>query len=171
MNDIEECMKKIEVDDDIYRHIASQTQQIGESASDILRRLLGVTGVYRKDVQLPQNKPETTLVENILVDGRLEQETKAISRFMLILKTLYESDPKKFCQAADATRGRKRVYFSQNLQELTTHGNTTKPKAVQGTPYWVISNTNTLRKKLIVEQLMQAMEYPQTLIKKIIRCI
>lgn len=33
-------MKTIEVDEELYRYIASQTQHIGESASDILRRLL-----------------------------------------------------------------------------------------------------------------------------------
>jgi len=36
-------MKTIEIDDDLYQFIASQTQQIGESASDILRRLLIVS--------------------------------------------------------------------------------------------------------------------------------
>ena len=35
-------MKTIEVDEDLYRYIAGQTQHIGESASDILRRLLDV---------------------------------------------------------------------------------------------------------------------------------
>ena len=33
-------MKTIELDDDLYFFIASQTRHIGESASDILRRLL-----------------------------------------------------------------------------------------------------------------------------------
>ncbi len=37
-------MKTIEVDEDLYRYIASQTLHIGESASDILRRLLNVDG-------------------------------------------------------------------------------------------------------------------------------
>jgi negative modulator of initiation of replication len=37
-------MKTIEVDEELYRYIASQTCHIGESASDILRRLLGVDG-------------------------------------------------------------------------------------------------------------------------------
>ncbi|PID51141.1 MAG: replication initiation regulator SeqA, partial [Pasteurellales bacterium] len=31
-------MKKIEVDDELYNYIASRTQYIGETASDILRR-------------------------------------------------------------------------------------------------------------------------------------
>ena len=35
-------MKTIEVDDQIYHYIASRTLHIGESASDILRRLLAL---------------------------------------------------------------------------------------------------------------------------------
>lgn len=36
-------MKKIEIDDELYQYIASNTQSIGESASEILRRLLKLT--------------------------------------------------------------------------------------------------------------------------------
>ena len=35
-------MKIIEVDEELYQYIASQTRSIGESASDILRRLLSL---------------------------------------------------------------------------------------------------------------------------------
>ena len=35
-------MKIIEVDEELYQYIASQTQSIGESASDILRHLLNL---------------------------------------------------------------------------------------------------------------------------------
>lgn len=35
-------MKYIEIDEELYRHIASKTERIGESASEILRRLLGL---------------------------------------------------------------------------------------------------------------------------------
>jgi negative modulator of initiation of replication len=38
-------MKTIEVDDELYRYIASHTQHIGESASDILRRMLKFSAV------------------------------------------------------------------------------------------------------------------------------
>ena len=44
-------MKIIEVDEELYQYIAAQTQSIGESASDILRRLLNLpihaTSSYR----------------------------------------------------------------------------------------------------------------------------
>ena len=33
-------MKNIQIEEDLYHFIASQTQDIGESASDILRRLV-----------------------------------------------------------------------------------------------------------------------------------
>ena len=36
-------MKIIEVDEELYQYIAAQTQSIGESASDILRRLLNLS--------------------------------------------------------------------------------------------------------------------------------
>lgn len=36
-------MKTIEVDDELYQYIASQTRHIGESASDILRRMLKIS--------------------------------------------------------------------------------------------------------------------------------
>lgn len=46
-------MKYIEVDEELYRFIASKTERIGESASDILRRVLGL------DVEMPtQQAPE-----------------------------------------------------------------------------------------------------------------
>ncbi len=38
-------MKTIEVDDELYRYIASHTLHIGESASDILRRMLKFSAV------------------------------------------------------------------------------------------------------------------------------
>lgn len=36
-------MKKIDIDDELYQYIASNTQSIGESASTILRRLLNLS--------------------------------------------------------------------------------------------------------------------------------
>ena len=48
-------MKFIEVEDDLYRYIASQTESIGEGASAILRRLLGLAPVGEIQVEPPLN--------------------------------------------------------------------------------------------------------------------
>ncbi len=45
-------MKYIEVDEELYRFIASKTERIGESASDILRRILGLD-VESLDTETP----------------------------------------------------------------------------------------------------------------------
>ena len=46
-------MKYIEIDEELYRYIASKTERIGESASDILRRLLHLS-VETVVVDLPE---------------------------------------------------------------------------------------------------------------------
>ncbi|MDI5826916.1 replication initiation regulator SeqA, partial [Salmonella enterica subsp. enterica serovar Kentucky] len=43
----------------------------------------------------------------------------------------------------------------------------TKPKHVPGTPYWVITNTNTGRKCSMIEHIMQSMQFPAELIEKV----
>ncbi|MFC3914451.1 replication initiation negative regulator SeqA [Pseudaeromonas sharmana] len=167
-------MKTIEVDEDLYRYIASQTQHIGESASDILRRLLGVEGGVALDgtsvdepVAAPPAASEPVVEPTVdapiaaslqqLLDGELlSQRESAIERFMLILTALYQSDAEAFTRATEI-KGRKRTYFSRSEEELLASGNTTKPKPVPGTPYWVISNTNTGRKRNILAQLMECM--------------
>lgn len=63
---------------------------------------------------------------------------------MLILSSLYQANPDAFTNATEI-KGRKRIYFARTEEELRATGNTTKPKPVPGTPYWVISNTNTGR--------------------------
>lgn len=166
-------MKTIELDDDLYFYIASQTRHIGESASDILRRLL---------LEQPANQaaavaePVTTVqphavadamgLEALLDSGELQKEEKSINRFMQVLSTLYRDDPVGFTQATEI-KGRKRVYFSRDPDALRASGSTTKPKPVPETPFWVITNTNTSRKQNMVAQLMTSMGYGDEVIARV----
>lgn len=165
-------MKTIEVDEQLYRYIASRTLHIGESASDILRRLLSlpteavsVNTVDGTQQEADGISPAQLLMMN-LDEVQLAKEESAIARFMLILSALYRAQPDSFTQAA-SIKGRKRIYFAQDPQALLENGNTTKPKQVPDTPYWVITNTNTGRKRLIIEQLMQAMGYSADIIAEV----
>src|SRR5574344_1606413 len=90
-----DCMKTIEVDEELYRYIARQTQHIGESASEILRRLLGVSPCTEElpESQLPSDTMPVTPVEperiielqDLLASSELAARESAIDRFMLIL--------------------------------------------------------------------------------------
>lgn len=174
-------MKTIEVDEELYRYIASNTRHIGESASDILRRLLkldnqSVATQPRQSSPTPAQPRQSSTaplsrgIQKLLEQGELARQEAAIDRFMLILSELYRENPASFAQASDI-KGRKRIYFSDSEESLLAAGNTTKPKAIAGSPYWVITNTNTGRKRNIVAQLMAAMGYSHGLIEQVCQSI
>ncbi|PMH46846.1 replication initiation regulator SeqA [Vibrio sp. 10N.286.49.B3] len=179
-------MKTIEVDEDLYRFIASQTQHIGESASDILRRLLDMDAQQQVQVQVVPvqvvDEPKGIVVSkdagnvtkvdevkemrSLLISDEFAALNKAIDRFMLVLSTLHRINPSSFSEATQV-KGRKRVYFADNEETLLAHGTTTKPKAIPNSPFWVITNNNTSRKQQMVEQLMSRMSFPAELIEKV----
>ena len=178
-------MKTIEVDDELYRYIASHTQHIGESASDILRRMLKVAASLDaapapvkgepvvKAVATEETKPVSEVrdrvraMRELLLSDDYAEQKKAVNRFMLVLSTLYSLDASAFAAATDSLHGRTRVYFAGDEQTLLHSGNQTKPKHVPGTPYWVITNTNTGRKRSMIEHIMQTMQFPAELIEKV----
>ncbi len=175
-------MKTIEVDEDLYRFIAGQTERIGESASDILRRLLQVDSqgmapieeivepkgiVVSKEVGFtPEKFDAVKEMRSLLISDEFASLKKAIDRFMLVLSTLHKIDPLSFSEATQV-KGRKRVYFADNEATLLANGNTTKPKAIPQSPFWVITNNNTSRKRQMVEQLMSRMNFQAELIEKV----
>ncbi|MFP2513155.1 replication initiation negative regulator SeqA [Buttiauxella agrestis] len=178
-------MKTIEVDDELYRYIASHTQHIGESASDILRRMLKFTAgqtpatpastgqTAATTASAPEAKPvnkardRVRAVRELLLSDEYAEQKKAVNRFMMVLSTLYTLDAHAFGEATESLHGRTRVYFAGNEQTLLQNGNQTKPKHVPGTPYWVITNTNTGRKCSMIEHIMQSMQFPAELIEKV----
>lgn len=177
-------MKTIEVDDELYSYIASHTKHIGESASDILRRMLKFSAASQpvasatKEARAAQPvsaevkpvnpvKDKVRAMRELLLSDEYAEQKKAVNRFMLVLSILYSLDHQAFADATDSLHGRTRVYFAADEQTLLKNGNQTKPKHVPGTPYWVITNTNTGRKCSMVEHIMQSMQFPAELIEKV----
>lgn len=194
-------MKIIEVDEELYQYIASQTRSIGESASDILRRLLSLLvhtssvddlvvtsaetnksadqkpeqAINVKEVNIKTTKKQSInainqiveKVQTLLNSAEFKEESKAVVRFLAILRVLYRTNPESFAQATESLQGRTRVYFARDEATLLMAGNHTKPKQIPDTPYWVITNTNSGRKMLMLEGAMQSMELPETLIDEV----
>lgn len=173
-------MKTIEVDDELYSYIASHTKHIGESASDILRRMLKFSAASQSTMKAtpaviatPDAKPVNPAKDNVramrelLLSDEYADQKRAVNRFMLVLSTLYSLDAKAFADATESLHGRTRVYFANDEKTLLQSGNQTKPKEVPGTPYWVITNTNTGRKCSMIEHIMQSMQFPAELIEKV----
>ena len=198
-------MKIIEVDEELYQYIAGNTQSIGESASDILRRLLNLSPrnayvslsenqsgltpsssneqtkvteqpiVFEEEINKPLIRKQSdevmqktiTKLESLLNSEEFKQENKAVVRFLNILTILYRTNPEGFALATESLQGRTRVYFARDEGTLLMAGNHTKPKQIPDTPYWVITNTNSGRKMLMLEGAMQSMHLPEELIEQV----
>ncbi|MDC2887886.1 replication initiation regulator SeqA [Psychrosphaera sp. 1_MG-2023] len=203
-------MKTIQIEDDLYQYIASQTQDIGESASSILRRLLidqqaekamtpNVLKPLTAEVQQnkvamssePDSAPQSAsaviaksvadnkdiisedateeLKEDIQVNGNVfdvlnkeEVMTQkgAVGRFLFILAAFYRCHNKSFKKVLDI-KGRERHYFGETAKELEASGSSIKPKQIPESHYWVVTNNNTPRKKLIITEVASALNYTQ----------
>lgn len=157
-------MKTIEIDDDLYHYIASQTQRIGESASDILRRLLG------QQIDDTQIEAATTVAEtsntaqkvfDILSKQDLQAEMSVVGRFLIILSALARAHKQQFAQVLEI-KGRNRVYFGRQEADLLEAGSSTNPKQIPNSDFWVITNSNTTRKKMMLTEAALKLGYSQS---------
>ncbi|PHR65893.1 replication initiation negative regulator SeqA [Pseudidiomarina marina] len=172
--------KRIEIDDELYRYIASHTQHIGESASAILRRLLGLGPAEQATGQPVIAMPETTdttanasneglgrrTIFDVMTRADLAGQRSIVARFLYILSMLYKCHSKKF-DAVLQISGRDRQYFAKTEAELEASGTSTNPKQIPDAPYFVVTNNNTTRKKSMLTQVALELGYSQEHAEKI----
>ena len=196
-------MKNIEIDEELYQYIATNTQFIGESASAILRRLLnfgGETKIETVTVSEPsyqvqvKNEPEPAEVASKMVAIEVEEPKKiavvkvkpesnetvfnfinkeelamqrgAVGRFLLILAALYRAHPEQFNVVTEIS-GRDRLYFANSENKLAESGSSTKPRQIPESPFWVITNSNTTRKKMMLTKASISLGYSDSDVEKI----
>jgi len=174
-------MKNIEIDEDLYQHIVSNTQFIGEGASSILRRLLALTEQTEMSVeQTVIATDEKTVIDekksivnrskesvfNYINKEELAMQRGAVGRFLLILAALYRVHLEEFSLVLEI-RGRDRLYFAASKSELVASGSSTKPFQIPESPYWVITNSNTTRKKMMLTKAAGALGYSEADVEKI----
>jgi len=114
-------------------------------------------------------------VSQLFEDPIFKSESVVTNKFMMMLTTMYLEKTKEFVEAADKTKGRTRAYLGTHLQDLLNSDNeeelvqfkASKPRAIPQTPFWVITNANTGRKRIILTQMMASMGYPHNLIERI----
>lgn len=167
-------MKYIEVDEELYRHIASKTEQIGESASDILRRILGlqvesVVEAAPEEISHPSLEQEPVKKQKVatapvtakavskfshLIDAELLASQKgAVGRFLFILDTVYQASPKQFEQVLQI-QGRDRLYFATSKDALLKASKSANPKEIGQSGFWVTTNNNTAKKRTILSEVL-----------------
>jgi len=145
-------MKNIEIEDDIYEHLLANVEYIGESASSILRRLLGL----QKETSLIVDSTE--LVQ-FLSSVDFRSKTSAVDRFLAILSFAYKDRGQRKFERILSLTGQKRKYFGKNFEEVDESGKSVFPKQIPGTPFWVVSNTDTPKKKRILRGALNLLDF------------
>jgi len=114
-------------------------------------------------------------VAALFANPTYKKESIVTNKFKMMLTTMYHENRSAFIVAANMTKGRTRNYLGQNLNALLASDNeeevaqlkASKPREIPNTPFWVITNANTGRKRIILMQMMASMGYPQHLIERI----
>lgn len=202
-------MKKIEIEDDLYKYILANIEAFGETPSQILRRLLLLpeaatsqqistkiedqsvatnvsSATQLASVDIKASEPTMDYLSHLsdsvapsvaalLADETFKNDPIVTNKFKMLLTTMYHEKKAAFIVAANTIKGRTRDYFGQNLSTLLASDNeeevallkASKPREIPNTPFWVITNANTGRKRIILMQMMASMGYPEHLIERI----
>ena len=154
-------MRTIEIDDDVYFYLLGRTMDGGVTFSDLMRRAFGLDGGRPssgvRGSTIREGAPESD-VERWVKSPRFLMETTSLGRFMCLLAFLHEQHQEDFESVLELA-GRKRRYFARTPQELEETGSSVFPKLVAGSSYWVVTNTETAKKRQIVESVMRMMGY------------
>ncbi|GAC25218.1 MAG: Negative modulator of initiation of replication [Alteromonadaceae bacterium] len=155
-------MKNIEIEDDLYAYIASQTQHIGETASDILRRLVMPENTVVKTVvaakQSPTTKKPAGDVFSQITTDELSEYPKMVERFLKILSVLESMHGAQFDEVLTLS-GRNRVYFAKDKETLLQASSVTNPKQIGESTFWVMTNNNTAKKASLIKEVAEVLGY------------
>jgi negative modulator of initiation of replication len=151
-------MKTIEVEDDVYHYIAAQTKEIGEPATSILRRLLNVQqGMPASKVVVATTAHELAL---LLSQSMFSSSTTAVARMLRIFKEAHSQKQQEF-EKVLSIHGRNRAYFAKSEQEILKSGKSTQPREIEGTGFWVMTNSPTQQKQQMVREVLEVLGYSQ----------
>ena len=180
-------MKSIKIEDDLYHFIASQTQDIGESASDILRRLVMPESLLNRnqdirvdeanpvysidnntsDVQSAAQACQASVVFSELEGQQLQAIPKIVERWLLVLSIIHKHNSQQFAKVLGMS-GRNRTYFATDKETLIETGSSTNPKNVPGSDYWVITNNNTVKKINMLKEVAEQVGFNASEIEQLI---
>jgi negative modulator of initiation of replication len=114
-------------------------------------------------------------ISALFASETFQQEPVITNKFKMMLTTMYFENRSAFVEASKVAKGRSRDYLGENLEALLASDNqeevnlliASKPREIPYTPFWVVTNANTGRKRIILTQVMASMGYPHHLIERI----
>lgn len=161
-------MKTIQIEDDLYEYIAAHTQEIGESATSIVWRMLGRTKDSGSTKEQAASYPHelTTLLDEPI----FSRSTSAVTRMLRILQEAHAQRGNEFSNIL-SVQGRDRTYFATSKEKILATGQSTQPREIDGTGYWVLTNSPTYQKQKMVHDALKALNYSDAAVKAAVQAI
>lgn len=170
-------MKVIEIETDVYDFLLKNTQEIGESASSILRRLLQIP---RAEASVPlagEGAVGKTCRQSGVVDidrrlaqclqsPRLLGSRTITERFLQVLSFAHELHRDDFHKLLSLPGGRTRVYFACTESDIEKSGKSTHPRKIPGSNYFVMTNADTRQKQDILATALRTLGFGREVIEK-----
>lgn len=181
-------MKTIEIDEDIYEYLRKNNETIGEDASSILRRLLGLekdgtreneriehfhkaaieeNSEYGDQSSAPDQAEADSHRNNVVPDsvgnflrGRSFRVCEsATDRYLEALSWIYSHHRDEFDKILTIS-GTERIYFASSEIDIANSGNATQPRPIPGSPWFALTNNDTANKSRLVRRVMCLFHYP-----------
>jgi negative modulator of initiation of replication len=163
-------MKTIQIEDDVYNHLLKEVKFIGEDASAILRRLLGIRsdhsgrGQQRLQHQghvYDNSKGEPSSLDECIQHHLFRAQRDVIGKFLFALSWLAQKHKTEFKRVFDL-KGRKRIYFANTQEELEESGRKVMPQQIPNTDFWVVTNNSTPKKREMLYDVLRVLGYSAT---------
>jgi negative modulator of initiation of replication len=148
-------MRRVGLDDDVYQYLMANGLHVGESASSILRRVLNLPVPRPPRALTPEADHE---LSEALEDPKFTTLKTSVDRLLYILGVVYDQKRSRFGKVL-SVRGRNRLYYAKTRQEIERSGNSTQPKRIPGSPYWVMTNSPTGQKKTMLSDTLTVLGY------------
>lgn len=114
----------------------------------------------RESIDSPEASAPVPPLQVFLRNAAFVDLRQAVDRFLYLLTWLYMRDPARF-QIVQEVRGKRRLYFSLNPEDILQSGQSTQPRRIPGTPWYVITNNDTGKKQAILAEAMYGLRYTQ----------
>ena len=157
-------MRTIKIEEDVYDYLLRNTEQIEESASEILRRLLGIPA--QGDKTIGKAVYDKTEISECLNDPDFQAKPTAVKKFLFILSYIYKRDRDKFKEVLKIS-GKIRKYFALSSKELEEAGSNVSPKQIPGSPFWVVANNDTTKKTQMLVGVLTHLEYSEKAVMQV----
>jgi negative modulator of initiation of replication len=171
-------MATLQVDDDVYQFLLRNTSRFGETESEILRRLLQIplpsngNGRGSRPLSPPGTTDAVDLRSQELLRfvraGEFRVVSDANKRYLTVLGKVNEQNPTRFAEIRQAVSGRNRIYFSARREDITASGSSTGPQQIPGSSYWALTNENVIRKRRMLQQVLEYFEYDPGVIEEVV---